>query len=128
VRKTFYQERNRYLMLLKSLRWRTLLVLLPALLLGEVVTWGFVLLRERQRLANKLRAYAWIVKHWGEVVESRRQTQALRTVRERDLIACCTHQLAFEQTGDGVVARWAHLVFDSLFFVLHRLALALIWW
>jgi GT2 family glycosyltransferase len=128
MRKTFYQERNRYMMLLKSLRWRTLLVLLPALLLGEVVTWGFVLLRERGRLANKLQAYAWIVKHWGEVVESRRQVQAMRRVRDYDLIARCTYRLAYEQTGGGLIARLAHLVFDPLFFVLHRLALALIWW
>jgi GT2 family glycosyltransferase len=128
VRKTFYQERNRYLMLLKNLRWRTLLVLLPALLLGEVVTWGFVLLRERRHLANKLQAYAWIVKHWAQVMENRQRTQALRKVRDRDLITCCTHRLDFEQTGDGVVACWAHLVFDPLFFTLYRLALMLIWW
>lgn len=127
-RKTFYQERNRYLLLLKSLRWRTLLVLLPALLLGEVVTWGFVLLREGQRLANKLQAYAWIMKHWDRVMQSRRRTQALRRVRDRDLIARTTYRLAFEQTGGGVIARWAHLVFDPLFFALHRLALMLIWW
>lgn len=128
VRKTFYQERNRYLMLLKSLRWRTLLVLLPALLLAEVVTWGFVLLRERGHLANKLRAYAWIVKHWGQIMESRRRTQALRRIRDRDLIARCTQRLAFEQTGGGGIARLAHLVFDPLFSVLRRLALTLIWW
>ena len=57
-RKIFYQERNRYLMLLKGAHWATLLVLLPALLLAEVVTWGFVLAQDRRRLANKARAYA----------------------------------------------------------------------
>ena len=34
----------------------------------------------------------------------------------------------FEQTGGGAVAHWAHSLFDPLFSVLHRLALALIWW
>jgi len=126
--KTFYQERNRYLILLKSLRWPTLIVLLPALLLAELVTWGFVLLRERKRLVNKLRAYAWIVAHWGQVMQSRRQVQALRRVRDRDLIARCTYRLAYEQFDSGPVARLAHLVFDPLFLALHRLALALIWW
>ena len=127
-RKTFYQERNRYLMLLKCLRWRTLLVLLPALVMAEAVTWGFVLLRERRRAANKLRAYAWIVQHWGQVMESRRRTQALRRVRDRDLIAAATHRLDFEQIGNRVAARLAHLLFDLPFFVLHRLALGLIRW
>ena len=126
--KTFYQERNRYLMLLKSLRWRTLMVLLPALLLAEAVTWGFVLLRDRQHLANKFHAYAWVVQHWREVMASRRQVQATRRVSDRDIVASCTHTLAFEQTGDRVAARFAHAVFDPLFFVLHRLAVAIIRW
>jgi len=127
-KKTFYQERNRYLMLLKGLRWRTLLVLLPALLVAEMITWAFVLFREPQRLANKLRAYVWIAQHWAEVMESRRRTQAVRRVRDRDLIAICTHRLAYEQTGTGLIAGLAHTVFDPVFFILQRLALAIIWW
>lgn len=127
-RKTFYQERNRYLMLLKSLRWGTLLALLPVLLLGEAVTWGFVLLRERRNIGNKVRAYAWVLRHWRHIMKARRDTQSLRQVCDRDLIARCTHRLAFEQTGDGPLARAARLLFDPLFFLLHRLALALVWW
>lgn len=126
--KTFYQERNRYLMLLKSLRWCTLLVLLPALLLAEAVTWGFVLVRDRRRVANKLRAYAWVVRHWSEVMESRRQTQELRKVRDRDVMALCSYRLNFEQTGKGSLSHVCHVVFDPLFFVLQRLVLALVWW
>lgn len=127
-RKTFYQERNRYLMLLKSLRWGTFAALLPALLLGEGVTWGFVLLRERRNLGNKLQAYAWVFRHWRSIMKARRTTQSLRRIRDRDLIARCSHRLSFEQTGPGVLARAAHVVFDPLFFLLHRLALALVWW
>jgi GT2 family glycosyltransferase len=125
--KSFFQERNRYLMLLKGLRWRTLLLLLPALVLAEVVTWGFVLLREQQP-SNKLRAYAWIVRHWGEVMEDRRRVQTMRRVDDRDLLSRCTHRLAFEQTGGGLVVRLAHAVFDPLFLVLQELTLGLMRW
>jgi GT2 family glycosyltransferase len=127
-RKTFYQERNRYMMLLKALRWPTLLVLLPALLLAELVTWSFVLLRDRNRLRNKLQAYIWIVRHWDRVMESRRQAQAQRRDPDRDLIASCSHRLAFEQTGAGLPVRLAHRVCDPLFYMYQRLALAVIWW
>ncbi len=124
-KKTFYQERNRYLMLLKCLRWSTLIVLLPALVLAEVVTWGFVFLRERRRLSNKLRAYAWIVSHWGEVMRSRRQVQALRQIRDRDLIAKCVYWLAYEQVDNGFFGRLSHLVFDPLFLAFHKVALVI---
>jgi hypothetical protein len=124
--KTFLQERNRYLMLLKCLRWRTLLVLAPALLLAELVTWGFVVLRERRHRANKLRAYAWVVQHWRQTMKARRRVQALRRVRDHDLLATCTHCLAFEQTGTGWMARIAHAVFDPLFLLLYHIAVVLL--
>ena len=126
--KTFYEERNRYLMLLKGLRWPTLLLLLPTLLLGEVVTWGFVFLRDRRRLGNKIRAYAWILQHWRQVMAERSRVQELRQVRDRALLARCTHRLDLEQVTGGIVARLGHLVLDPLFFAAHRLALALMWW
>jgi GT2 family glycosyltransferase len=124
--KTFFQERNRYLMLLKSLRWRTLLVLLPALLLGEIVTWGFSLLCDRRRLGNKLRAYYWVLGNWQRVMAERRRTQELRQVCDRDLLETNVTRLGFEQTGQGLAARIAHLLFDPLFAILRQLALVLL--
>ncbi|MBM4431359.1 MAG: glycosyltransferase family 2 protein [Chloroflexi bacterium] len=126
--KTFYQERNRYLLLLKGLRWRTLLLLLPALLLAEVVTWGFVLLREPRRLGNKLRAYAWIVSHWSHIQRKRQQAQSSRRVRDRQLLARCTFRLDYGQAGRGPIARLASWLFDPLFGAWQRLALALMGW
>lgn len=127
-RKTFYQERNRYLMMLKVYRWRTLLALLPALILAEIVTWGFVLTRDRAHLDNKLRVYAWIVTHWRSIMQARRASQALRRVPDHALLASCTHALAFEQTGDGLVATVAHYIFDPLFGLFHQLALRIVRW
>lgn len=126
--KTFYQERNRYLMLLKTLRWGTLAALLPALLLAEAVTWGFALLREPRRSGNKVRAYAWVIRHWQLILASRRETQRLRRVRDRNLLFALGHRLEFEQTGRGWLARGAHLVFDPLFTLLYWPALAVVWW
>jgi GT2 family glycosyltransferase len=126
--KAFYQERNRTLMLLKVFRWRTLLVLAPAFALGEVVTWGFLLLRERRQCAQKLRAYIWMAKHCGRILEARRRTQALRRVQDRDLIHSLTYRLDYEQTGRGMAPLLAHILFDPLFWLCQRLAWALVRW
>nr|MBC7245837.1 glycosyltransferase family 2 protein [Chloroflexota bacterium] len=126
--KTFYQERNRYLMLLKGLRWATLLILLPALLLAEGVTWAFTLLRDHLHWRNKVRAYRWIAAHWQEVMRKRRQVQAQRKVPDRDLLRYCAYRLPYEQLDTSLVGRLAGLVLNPLFFILHKLALALIRW
>jgi GT2 family glycosyltransferase len=127
-RKTYFQERNRYLMLLKSYRWQTLLILLPSLLLAEVVTWGFVLLRDRKHVGNKLQAYSWILNHWQEIKRKRSKTQQIRRVKDRDLLKPCTTRLAFEQTGNGAITGLAHIVFDSLFYILKQITLLMVWW
>ena len=125
---TFYQERNRYLTLLKHLRWGTLGALAPALLLGEMVTWGFVVVRERRRWTNKLRAYGWIARHWRRIMEGRRQAQGMRKITDRVLIAPFVHRLAYEQTGQGLLAHLSHVTFDPLFLVLRWFTLALVRW
>ena len=126
--KTYYQERNRYLMLLKGLRWPTLLVMLPALLLGEIVTWGFVLLNDRPRWRNKLRAYGYVVRHWPAIMAERRRVQAQRGAADQTLLRQTTHHLAYEQTGDSLAVSLAHWVFDPLFLLFRQAALAATRW
>ncbi len=124
--KTFYQERNRYMMLLKALHWRTLAAMLPALLLSEIVTWGFTLLREPRRVGNKLNAYAWVAKHWREVSIRRAGAQALRGCCDYDVLSNCSHQLHFEQVEPAFLTRHIHIVFDGMFCILHHIVLTAI--
>jgi GT2 family glycosyltransferase len=113
--KTFYQERNRYLLLFKSLRWRTLIMLLPALLLAEIITWGFVLLQDRKHLGNKVRAYVWIGRHWSVIRAQHQLVQATRQMSDQVLIRALNYQLDFEQTTSSGMAHLAHWVFDPIF-------------
>lgn len=127
-RKTLYQERNRYFMLLQTYRWRTLLVLLPALLLAELVTWGFVLTRDRKNWLNKFKAYGGVVAHCSAWMAKRRLNQAQRKVPDRVLLAQTTARLDFGQVTSGWLGRLAAAVFDPAFGLLRRLALALVRW
>jgi GT2 family glycosyltransferase len=127
--KIFYQERNRYLMLLKNLHWGSLLVLLPVLLLAEVVTWGFVLLiHGHEQSHQKFQAYLWIIRNWNNIQTSRRQVQALRKRSDRQLLRNHTWRLAFEQTGPGAITTLSRIVFGPLFWILKVLTRVTIWW
>ena len=126
--KIYHHERNRYTMLLKAFRWPTLLLMVPALALGELVAWGFVLLCEPQRCSDKLRAYAWIARHRQRLVQDRRQTQRLRQVPDRDVLRLCTYRLDYGQVSNGPLARMAALLLDPLFFLLRCLVLAVVRW
>lgn len=125
-RKIFYQECNRYSMLLKCLHWRSLLALLPTLLLAEFVTWGFCLLHDQRRIWEKCRAYACLVSNWQAIMQARLQTQALRRVPDEVLLCNASHRLMFEQTCSGLLANLAHRIFDPLFAICKVLALLVV--
>jgi GT2 family glycosyltransferase len=126
--KMFWQERNRYMMLLKSFRWPTLAILLPAYIVAEFITWGFVLLNDRNNIANKLRAYGWIISNWQIIMRKRKATQALRKVSDRTLLKSTESKLDFDQAAGGAVATFARFVFNPLFLALRSICLAFVWW
>jgi GT2 family glycosyltransferase len=125
--KTLFQERNRYCMLLKNLRWGSLVALLPVLLLAEVVSWGFVLLRQFSQWRQKFQAYAWVVRNWKAIMILRRQTQSLRKRSDRQLLRLHSWRLDFDQTGPGLVARLANGIFGPLFWTLKGLTFLFVW-
>jgi hypothetical protein len=112
-------------MLLKSLRWPTLLILVPALLLAEVMTWGFVIMSDREHLGNKWRAYQWIAEHWSTVLRKREATQPFRRIDDRGLLHTTTAQLELEQVQQGWIVRLAQAVFNFYFRLWRRLILTL---
>lgn len=126
--KVFHQERNRYLMLFKCLRWPTLVLLLPSLLLSEIVAWGFVLIRDRVNIRNKVRAYDWVISNWELVLRKRRVVQSSRRATDRSLLRTTGYRLDFDQVSSPGLAKLVRLVFDPLFFLSRGLALALLWW
>jgi GT2 family glycosyltransferase len=121
--KIYFQERNRYLILLKTYCWRTLCLLIPVLLLAELITWGFVLLWHRRRWRDKASAYLWIARHGRDVLAQRRATQVLRRVGDGALLAQAVGRLDYYQTGQGLAPRLARIVFDPFFLLWRRLAI-----
>jgi GT2 family glycosyltransferase len=126
--KVFWEERNRYLMLVKSLRWPTLLLLAPAYVTAEIITWTFVFLKDRHNISNKLRAYNWMLRNRGLILSKRRATQALRRVSDRAMLKSTGFALDFGQASGGLDAAIARLIFNPLFFVMRAILLAVVWW
>lgn len=108
--KAFYLERNRHLMLLKNLRRSTYLRALPGLLLAEVVTWGFTLIKGPRFWGVKPRVYSWLWRHRAEI---RRARSPLGS--DRDTLAGMTYRLDFGQLANRLLAGAAAAVFDPAF-------------
>lgn len=109
--KAFYLDRNRYLMLLKNIDATTLRQLIPGLLLGELVTWGYLLLKGPAYWGVKWRVYRNI---WHQ-----RRVLARPAPRQgrgdSDLISTLTYRLEFGQMTNRRLALIAGIIFHPTF-------------
>lgn len=128
ARKCFYQERNRYLALLKTLRWRTLLVMLPLLLLSEVIAWGYAALHTPAHLRGKLASYGWLIGNWWYVLQVRRRTQALRRVDDHVLLVRFSTELNFTRTTNPFLGRLLHAMVNPIVGLLGQWVRTVVTW
>jgi hypothetical protein len=94
VRATYYLARNRPRLLLKHWKWQTLVLISPALLLTELLEWAYLLRLGPRHAGNKLRAWAWLLAHLGQICRARRLVQAGRVVKDVQLLVQCAYALA----------------------------------
>ncbi len=105
--KTRVIERNRYRMLTKNLSLWMLLALIPTLLVGEMLTWGWAVMRGPRHLWAKALATFWVFGHLFELQQARQLTQALRRVSDGVILR---HHLAVppvSAVAGGIAARIA---------------------
>jgi GT2 family glycosyltransferase len=111
--------RNRCLMLLKNWRWRTLLLLLPALVLAELIEWGLALTCGRRGLLAKVRANSWLLAHVRQIVKLHRRTQAIRTVCDADILEQRSQRVWPQVVTGGFAGRVAVAACNLLFLANH---------
>lgn len=122
--KTFALERNRLQMLVKCYRAQTLLLLAPALLLGELAAWSYAILRGPTHLRAKAASVRWVFRHRSDLLRRRRQVQASRIVGDQILLALATPRLPLALIQPGPITHFATRCVSIPFAILRRAALA----
>jgi hypothetical protein len=103
--KYFFMERNRFVVLAKNLEARSLVVLAPLLVLGEL---GILAVAATSGwLPEKLRAYRALLapETRAHVRRERAAVAALRRVSDREVARAFTHEVEFDGLPGGWVPR-----------------------
>ncbi|MFC4550038.1 MULTISPECIES: glycosyltransferase family 2 protein [Halorussus] len=113
----FYNmERNRYLILLKHLQVRTLILLLPSLLLTELLLWGVAALKGFSHVLAKLRAQYWVMNNLGAIQRKRAAVQRLRKRDDAELIGDATPLIPLARFGvPEPLATWLSTLLKALY-------------
>jgi GT2 family glycosyltransferase len=104
--KILFLERNRYLSLLSLMSKRILFMMLPSLLVLEVASWGYCVLRGREAMAAKAKAWRDVVRMWPWV-RQRRQRYAGNVTNHAYVLGAFSPRLRVQYVGSrtGILAR-----------------------
>ncbi len=106
ARKFYYLERNRMLMLMKCYRPETLRAMRPALLLAEIIGWGYALKSGRAHLRAKMHARRWLGRHRASIQQKHDQTQRYRAKSDADLLRDTSTTLDMKQLAGRTAGRY----------------------
>lgn len=101
ARKIRLLEQNRQACWLKLFRWRTLLVLSPALLLTELSVWAYCLSRGPKWLAAKTQSYAGLAMRLPLIRRQRSAVRRIRRVPDADVLVDCSDRLDVGELNQG---------------------------
>ena len=121
--KLFYLERNRLQMLWKCYSGRTLVVLSPVLLVGEILTWAYALLHGPEYLRAKGQSIHWLWVHRADLWARRHATQANRVVSDWLLLTQMGTHLPLVMVQPGVIARIGTRSTGAFFALFRQVAL-----
>jgi len=105
VQKYFWMERNRWIVLLIFLKWRTLFLILP---MAKILECGMFLFALRGGWwREKLRVYAWFLsfRNWRTIMRSRREIQRLRKLPDRDLARLMVSEISYQDIENPLLRR-----------------------
>ncbi|MHB1627503.1 MAG: glycosyltransferase family 2 protein, partial [Bacilli bacterium] len=119
-RKFYYLERNRLIMLMKCYQLRTFRKLFFGLLLTELATWSFAMLKGRKYALARLRGYRWILRNARYLARERRREQHARRVSDAALLTQMDRDLKFGQLVWKPVALLLRWGTTPLYKLIHR--------
>jgi hypothetical protein len=127
--KFFSIERNRWLVMLRIFRIPTLVILFPALLLIEAMSWVYAARVGRAHLGAKARSYASVLRMFPIVRRGRQQLRALRKIGDRTLLTKLDAELPIRQLVDEVkVPRGVITVINGMLVAYYAIVRCIVRW
>lgn len=121
VKKYYYMERNRFIVLLENFKLATLVAIFPAWLAFEI---GMLPFSFKSGFGmEKLKVYAYFLKpsSWIQIAKNRKMKQARRVTSDRQVLKNFTGSIANQHINNFVLNKIANPIFSAYFFLLKKI-------
>lgn len=121
VQKYYYMERNRYIVLLENLRWRTFFLLFPFLLVFELGTLGFSFVSGFWR--QKIRVYPYFLRpsSWVRIMKNRKLKQARRVVGDAEILKTFSGSIRNQHIDNSLLNKLVNPISEIYFAIVKKI-------
>ncbi len=123
IKKFYFMERNRWWVHIKNLKWGTLAILFPGLVVMEIGLWLFAFRGGWWR--EKARAYGYYFS-WAHIValiRAHRETQRVRTVSDREIVKTFASRILYQEIAHPLWEYVGNPLFAAYWWVVRRFIL-----
>ena len=124
IKKYYYMERNRRLVILQNYKWATILVILPAWFLMDLAMFFYSFFSGWWREYLKVYYYFLKPKNWVKSLKTRKEIQSKRKIKDKDIIQRFVGKIDFQDIQNPIVKYVANPIFDFYWQMIKKL----IWW
>ena len=123
IKKYYFMERNRFLVLFQNYKLLTLLVIFPPLLIMELGLFCFSLKTGFWREKLKVYKYFLSLKNWSKIKEKRKFIKSIRQVKDKDILKLFTGRISYqeEEMQSFVLEKIANPVFNACFWLIKKI-------
>jgi len=112
--KLYYSEKNRLMMVLKNYNLKTLVLMIPSILVTEVFTLGYFFFKGWG--GSKINAYKYVYLHLMQLYRERQNILKTKKIHDREIIKLFSYQLNFSEV-DNVLIRY---IVNPIYYVLYK--------
>lgn len=124
IKKYYYMERNRYLVVFQNYKMATILLLTPAFVLMDFLMFIYSFVGGFWREELRVYGYFFDSKNWPKMFAARRMVQSNRTVKDREVMKRFTGKIEFQDLNNPLLTYIANPFFNLYWKVIKNF----IWW
>jgi hypothetical protein len=124
IKKYFFMERNRYLVVCQNYKTATLLLLLPVACLMDLMLFIYSFLGGWWRQELQVYYYFFQPQNWHKLAAARQQVQKKRRVKDREIVWRFTGLIDYQDITNPILKYIVNPVFNLYWQIVRRI----IWW
>jgi len=121
VRMLYYMERNRFLAIFTYYRFRTLIVIFPALVFLEGGMWLYAGMRGWLKTKTRVAGYFLQPKSWTHIIQMRKEVNKYRKISDKEMMVGFKGRVEFQEINNPLLKYIGNPILNTYFNLIKKL-------